>query len=132
LTKKSTSLEDLQGIAVSLQIGRELDATGVITGSLYEEKRLHRPQDSLCRVWPSPRERRFFNDSDESVRLTETEPLKDMLFQRSPNYARDPDAIPDEPGVVKFDAPGVSPPSCVTVRTRNILMLRGLRNFKAR
>jgi len=74
----------------------------------------------------------FFNDSDENVRLTETEPLKDRLFQRGPNYARDPDAIPDEPGVVKFDAPGVSPPSCVTVRTRNILMLRGLRNFKAR
>ena len=61
----------------------------------------------------------IFNDSDETVRLTETEPLKDMLFQRGPNCARDPDAIPDEPGVVKFDAPASVLRVVFTVRRRD-------------
>ncbi len=82
LTKKSTPLEDLQGIAVSLQIGRQLDATGVITGSLYEENGFIALRIHPAGFGPARENADIFNDSDESVRLTETEPLKDMLFQR--------------------------------------------------
>jgi TonB family protein len=105
-------LEDLQGIAVFLQIGRELYATGVITRSVYEENGFIALRIHTAGFGPAREDADIFSDSDESVRLTETEPLKDMLFQRGPNYARDAHAIPDEPGVVKFDAPGVSPASC--------------------
>jgi TonB family protein len=40
------------------------------------------------------------------------EDLQQMLFEPGPNYARKPDEIPEEPGIVRLGSPGVTSPTC--------------------
>lgn len=113
LTKNWATLEDLSTIDVCLRIGRVLGATGVITGTLFEENgqiglRVH--LEGFGRV---DKETDDFRDSDELARLALTEQTKEMLFRRGPNYSRTSDEIPDEPGILKYGTPGVSPPRCI-------------------
>jgi TonB family protein len=49
----------------------------------------------------------------EYVRLTATRELQDMLFQEGANYARDPDKIPEQPGILRAGVDGAGMPTCV-------------------
>jgi hypothetical protein len=54
-----------------------------------------------------------------------------MLFQEGPNYARDPDKIPEEPGILRQASTEPVCPVVFIVRPRDIPMLPEPRNFKA-
>jgi TonB family protein len=113
LTKEWTPLESLQSNGVCQGVGREVGASGVITGKLFEENGFIALRIHLVGFGPARKDDDIFSDRDENVRLTETEQLRDMLFQRGHDYSRSPDQIPEEPGILKFDSPGVGPPSCI-------------------
>ena len=74
-----------------MQLGRDLGATGVVTGGLFEENGQVVLKIHTEGFRPLKKDPDSFNDTTEYVRLTVTRELKDMLFQDGPNYARDPD-----------------------------------------
>lgn len=113
LTREWTTLESLQSNGVCLGIGREVGAAGVVTGRVFEENGFIGLRIHLEGLGRAGKDDDMFGDSDETVRLTDTEQLRDMLFQRGPNYARSPDQIPEEPGVLRAGFDGVGIPSCV-------------------
>lgn len=104
LKKNWVSEEDLSTNEVCLWIGRELGATGVITGSLSEENGQITLKVQLAGFGPVDKK------ADES-QLALTERTKKMLFLSDPK-ARKSEDIPDEPGVLKTGTPGVSQPRC--------------------
>jgi len=112
-TKNWTSLEDLQSREVCLHFGRELGATGIILGTLYEENGMIALRLHMEGIGPVRRNSDEIGDNDELIRLSLSEQTKDMLFQHGPNYAREPDQIPEESGVLRAGAGGVGMPSCV-------------------
>jgi TonB family protein len=112
LRKEWITLGNLHSNEASLQLGRDLGATGVITGSVFEENgriilRIHTEG-----LGSSNKKAATLNGSDEYVRLTATQEMKDLLFQEGPNYARTPDQIPEEPGILKAGIAGVGIPTC--------------------
>jgi TonB family protein len=113
LKKNWISQEDLSSNEVCLWIGRELGATGVITGSLSEENGQITLKVHLAGFGPVNKKADQLTDDDERARLILTEQTKGMLSQGGPNYARKSEDIPDEPGVLKTGTPGVSQPRCV-------------------
>lgn len=112
LTKEWTPLESLQSNGVCLGIGHEVGATGVVTGNAYEENGWIALRVHLEGFGPARKDDDIFGDHDENARLTETEQLRDMLFQRGHDYSRSPDQIPEEPGVLQAGVNGVGFPSC--------------------
>jgi TonB family protein len=112
LIKEWTTLEDLQSTDVCLRIGRQLGATGVIVGTLYEENGKISLTVHLEGFGRVTKGKDPFEVTDERARLGVTEELHDMLFQRGPNYARTADEIPEEPGVVRAGTTGASIPRC--------------------
>jgi TonB family protein len=113
LKKNWVSQEDLSSNEVCLWIGRELGATGVITGSLFEENGQITLKVHLAGLAPVDKKTDQFRDDDEVARLTLTEQTKGMLFQGGPSYAHKSEDIPDEPGVLKTGTPGVTQPRCI-------------------
>jgi TonB family protein len=96
-----------------LQLGRDLGATGVVTGGLFEENGQVVLKIHTEGFRPLKKDPDSFNDTTEYVRLTVTRELKDMLFQDGPNYAHDPDKIPEEPGILRTGVDGAGIPTCV-------------------
>lgn len=113
LTREWTTLESLQSNGVCLGIGRDVGATGVITGKAFEENGFIALRIHLVGFGPAGNDDDIISDHDEKVRLTETEPLRDMLFQRGHDYSRSPDQILEEPGVLPGGVDGAGMPSCV-------------------
>ena len=113
LTKEWTPLESLQSNEVCLGVGRELGASGVIIGKVFEESGFIALRIHLEGFGPTGKDDDIFSDHDENVRLSETEQLHDILFQRVHDYSRSPDQIPEEPGVLPAGVEGVGMPSCV-------------------
>jgi hypothetical protein len=113
LRKEWTTLGDFHSNEVSLQLGRDLGATDVVTGGLVEENGQVVLKIHTEGFRPLKKDSDSFNDTTEYVRLTATQELKDMFFQEGPNYARDPDKIPEEPGILRAGVDGVGMPSCV-------------------
>jgi len=113
LTREWTTLESLQSNGVCLGIGRDVGATGVITGKAFEENGFIALRIHLVGFGPAGKDDDIISDHDENVRLTETEQLRDMLFQRGHDYSRSPDQILEEPGVLRGGVDGAGIPSCV-------------------
>lgn len=114
LTQNWTTLEDLQSNEVCLQIGRQLGATGVILGTLYEENGQISLTVHLEGFGRVAREADMFEVTDERVRFPVTERMHTMLFEPGPNFARKADDIPDEPGVFKSGVNGAGVPRCLS------------------
>lgn len=113
LTREWTTLESLQSNGVCLGIGREVGATEVITGKVFEENGFIALRIHLVGFGPAGKDDDIISDHDENVRLTETEQLRDMLYQRGHDYSRGPDQIPEEPGVLRSGVDGAGMPSCM-------------------
>jgi TonB family protein len=113
LTNNWTTLEDLSDFKPCLLIGRELGATGIVLGSVYEQNGAIALRIHLSGFGPSKESKSEFGDQDEIAWLTATGPLKDLLVQRGPNYAREPEKLPEESGVLRASTGGVGLPSCI-------------------
>jgi protein TonB len=112
LTQNWTMLEDLRSIEACLQIGRQMGATGVILGTLYEENGQISLTMHLEGFGPVANKTDVFEATDERARFPITEEMHALLFQRGPNYARKADDIPAEPDVERLGSPGVTSPVC--------------------
>ena len=73
LTREWATLESLQSNGVCLGIGREVGATGVITGKVFEENGFIALRIHLVGLGPAGKDDDIISDSDENVRLNETE-----------------------------------------------------------
>jgi TonB family protein len=113
LTTNWTTLEDLQSRAVCLRIGRQMGATGVILGTLYEENGQISLTVHLEGFGLVAKEADIFQVTDERVRFQETEEMRAMLFEPGPSYARKADDIPEESGVFKSGL-GAGVPRCTS------------------
>ena len=113
LTREWATLESLQSNGVCLGIGREVGATGVITGKVFEESGFIALRIHLVGLGPAGKDDDIISDSDENVRLNQTEQLRNMLYQRGHDYSRGPDQIPEEPGVLRAGVGGAGTPTCV-------------------
>jgi TonB family protein len=111
LLQNWTTLEDLQSSDVCLRIARQLGATGVIIGTLYEENgylslTTHLVGFGLIRRTPDTVE-----PSYERARFLLTEEFHAMLFASGPQYARKAEEIPEEPEIFKS---GIEMPVCIS------------------
>src|SRR6266481_2103683 len=113
LTTNWTTLEDLRSHDVCLRIGRQMGATGVILGTLYEENGQISLTVHLEGFGPVAKEADIFQVTDERARFPVTEEMHAMLFEPGPNYARTADDIPEEPGVFKSGL-GAGVPRCTS------------------
>ena len=113
LTTNWTTLEDLQSRDVCLRIGRQMGATGVILGTLYEENGQISLTVYLEGFGPVAKEADIFQMTDERARFPVTEEMRTMLFEPGPSYARRADDIPEEPGVFKSGL-GAGVPRCTS------------------
>jgi TonB family protein len=113
LVQNWTTLEDLQSTDVFFQIGRQLGASGVILGTMQEENGKLYLTLHLVGFCPSPNPKDIFETTDDRIRFPLTDELHTLLFEPCPNYTRQPDQIPDEPGIFKAGIDGVSGPSCL-------------------
>jgi TonB family protein len=113
LTKEWTTLEDLQSNEVCLRIGRQMGATGVVLGTLYEENGFLSISVHLDGFGPIAKDEDGRSATDERIRFPITEDMHAMLFQPGPNYTRIADEIPNEPDVVTAGIQGVTTPMCI-------------------
>jgi TonB family protein len=114
LTQNWTTLEDLRSHDVCLRIGRQLGATGVILGTIYEENGQISLTVHLEGFGPVAKEADIFQVTDERARFPVTEEMHAMLFEPGPNYARKADDIPEEPGVFTSGGLGAGVPRCTS------------------
>jgi TonB family protein len=112
LTDNWSTLEDLRTNKVCLYIGRSLGATGVVLGKIYEENGYIAVKIHLSGFGPSDEQTDGFDSADELARLRETESLRSLLFAHGPDYSRQPDKAPDQPGLLRAGVNGVTMPSC--------------------
>jgi TonB family protein len=115
LTQNWTTLEDLQSNDVCLRIGRQLGATGVILGTLTEDKDSVNLTLIFEGLGPKAKKEDLFPWRGRTASFLLTEEIHRMLFQPGPNYTRTADDIPEEPGVVRLgpsSIPGVTSPVC--------------------
>ena len=108
LTKEWTTLEDLQSNDVCLRVGRQLGATGVVVGTLYEENDQISLTFHLEGFGRLTKEADVFRVTDERVRFVATDEKHTMLLQPGPKYVRTADDIPEEPGVARAGSDGVT------------------------
>lgn len=113
LTKNWTTLENLKNFPGCLLIGRELGATGIVLGSVYEQNNQIALKIHLSGFGPSDETKSAFGDQDEVAWLTATGPMKDVLAQRGPNLTRKPEMLPEGPGALRAGVSGVGMPKCV-------------------
>jgi TonB family protein len=113
LTKEWTTLEDLQSNEVCLRIGRQMGATGVILGTLTEDKDSVNLTLIIEGLGPKAKKEDLFPWRGRTASFLLTEEIRRMLLQSGPNYTRTADEIPEEPDVVRFGSPGVTSPNCI-------------------
>jgi len=82
LTRNWTTLEDLKNFPGCRSIGRELGATGIVLGSVYEQNGAIGLKIHLSGFGPSDESKSEFGDLDEVAWLSATEQTKDLLSQR--------------------------------------------------
>jgi hypothetical protein len=106
LTQNWTALEDLRSNEICLQIGRQLGATWVILGTLYEENGQMSLSVHLEGYGAIAKDKDGFSMREERTRFPVTEEMHGLLFQPGPNYVRTADDIPREPGGSQGGYPG--------------------------
>ena len=102
------SLNDLHSEQVCLAVARSLGATAIVRGDLSES--------SGEQVTISLRVSGVGPTVSGSTILTATDEMRRLLLQPGTSYSRDPNAIPDEVGVLRLDpgdVPNVTRPTCV-------------------
>ncbi len=113
LTQNWTTLEDLKNFPGCRYIGRELGATGIVLGSVYEQNGAIGLKIHLSGFGLSDESKSEFGDLDEVAWLSAIEQTKDLLLERGPNYARKPEQMPEAPGALQAGLEGVVTPTCV-------------------
>ena len=113
LVQNWTTLEDLQSTDGFFQIGRQLGASGVFLGTMQEENGKLYLTLHLVGFCPSPNPKDIFEATDDRIRFSSTDELHALLFEPGPNYTRQPDQIPEQPGIFKAGISGVSDPKCL-------------------
>jgi TonB family protein len=98
-------LDDLQSQAVCLTLARSMGGAGVVFGSLEaganQQLKINLRLEGVGPAWTG----------DAQFPLTES--LQALWKEPAANYARGPEAIPVEPGILRAGADGVSLPTCV-------------------
>jgi TonB family protein len=113
LVQNWTTLEDLQSTDVFFQIVHQMGASGVILGTMQEENGKLYLTLHLVGFCPSPNPEDIFEATDDRIRFPLTDELHALLFEPGPNYTRQPDQIPEQPGIFKAGISGVSDPKCL-------------------
>ena len=98
-------LEDLQSEAVCLTLARSMGGAGVIRGTMEtdanQQLRINLRTDGLGPAWSA------------EAQFPLTGELQELLKQPASSYARSPEAIQTEPGILQPGVNGVSLPVCV-------------------
>jgi TonB family protein len=98
-------LDDLQSEAVCLTLARSMGGAGVVRGTIetdaIQELRISLHIDGIGSDW----------SGDAQFALTEA--LQQLLKQPALSFARSPEAIPPEPGILQPGVDGASLPVCV-------------------
>lgn len=98
-------LDDLQSQGVCLTLARSMGGAGVVFGSLEAEAnqqlKINLRLEGVGPAWTG----------DAHLPLTES--LQALWKEPAATYARAPEAIPVEPGILRAGADGVSLPTCV-------------------
>jgi TonB family protein len=98
-------LEDLQSEAVCLTLARSMGGAGVIRGTMEtdanQQLRINLRTDGLGPAWSA------------EAQFPLTGELQELLKQPASSYARPPEAIQTEPGILQPGVNGVSLPVCV-------------------
>jgi TonB family protein len=113
LTQNWTTLEDLKNFPGCRYIGRELGATGIVLGSVYEQNGAIGLKIHLSGFGLSDESKSEFGDLDEVAWLSATEQTKDLLIKRGLNYARNSEQLREAPGALRADLDGFAMPTCV-------------------
>ncbi len=113
LTLEWTTLNDLSSNEVCLRLGRQLNAVGVIMGTLTDEKDSVRLTLKIEGLGPEDKMDELFPWRARTADFLLNETTHQLLFQLGPDYSRKADDIPEEPGVFKLGSPGVTAPVCI-------------------
>jgi len=112
MTRDWTMLSDLNSNEVCLQLGQQLGATGIVLGTLTDEKDSVRLTLKIEGLGPENKMDELFPWRARTADFLLNEDTHQMLFQPGPDYSRKADQIPQEKGVINFNSPGVTPPRC--------------------
>ena len=120
LTQNWTTLEDLHSNEVCLAIARQMGATGIILGTMTEEKDQLSLTLRLAGFGLRAKGKDIYPVSQEKAMFPITEDMRTMLKQSGPNYARTAQDIPEEAGIIRFDLkknPGLKMPHCTNCQS---------------
>jgi TonB family protein len=120
LTQNWTTLEDLQSNDVCLAIARQMGATGVIIGTLSEEKGQLSLTIRLGGFGLRAKGKDIYLVSQEKAIFPFTDAKRNLFLQPGPNFARTADDIPADPGVVTFNpknSASVKMPRCANCQS---------------
>jgi len=112
LTQNWTTLEDLKNFPGCRYMGRELGATGIVLGSVYEQNGAIGLKIHLSGFGLADESKSEFGDLDEVAWLSAIEQTKELPLERGPNYARKPEQMPEARGALQAEE-GVAMPTCV-------------------
>jgi hypothetical protein len=113
MTKEWMEVSELRSNKQCLELGREFGATGVIIGLLSQNGDSGDLTIHLAGFGPAARKSEIFEPIGETAHFPKTEQLVELLAQPAANFTRNFDAIPNEPGVLSHNDPGVSRPGCI-------------------
>ena len=88
-------------------------ATGVIIGLLSQNGDSVDLTIHLAGFGPAARKSEIFEPIVEIADFPKTELLLELLAKPAPNFTRNFDAIPNEPGVLSYNDPGASQAGCL-------------------
>lgn len=113
MTKEWMETSELRSNKQCLELGREFGATGVIIGLLSRNGDSVDLTIHLAGFGPAARKSEIFEAIGEIAHFPKTEQLVELLAEPAPNLTRNFDAIPNQPGVLSYNDPGVSRPGCI-------------------
>ena len=113
MTKEWMETSELRSNKQCLELGREFGATGVLIGFLSQNGDSVDLTIHLAGFGPAARKSEIFEPIVEIAHFPKTEQLVELIAKPAPNFTRNFDAIPNEPGVLSYNDPGVSQPGCI-------------------
>jgi len=113
LIREWTTLNNLNSNEVCLRLGRQLGATGVILGTLTNEKDSVRLTLKIEGLGPEAKMDEVFPWRARTADFLLNEETHQMLLQPGPDYSRKADDIPEEYGVLRAGLSGVTVPACL-------------------
>jgi len=113
MTKEWMEVSELHSNKQCLELGREFGATEVIIGLLSQNGDSVDLTVHLAGFGPAAPKSEILEPIVEIAHFPKTEQLVELLAKPAPNFTRNFDPIPNEPGVLSYNDPGVSQPGCI-------------------